>query len=99
MKYYEGFKDEMILRDYLAYDRTRLALTRTVLAFVRTALGLLATGLGLIILQEAIALELLGYGILLIAVAVLAFGYSYWRKYRERLDSLEENKTEGTSNH
>ena len=39
MKHYSEFTGEMILRDVLAYDRTRLALSRTFLAFVRTALS------------------------------------------------------------
>ena len=52
MKHYSEFTGEMILRDVLAYDRTRLALSRTFLAFVRTALGLLASGAGLVILQK-----------------------------------------------
>lgn len=91
MNYYKDFKNDMILRDYLAYDRTRLALTRTVLAFVRTALGLLATGLGLIILQEAVSLQFVGYGIVLVALAVLVLGYAYWKKYQKRLDSLEDD--------
>ena len=38
----------MILRDYLAVDRTHLANERTFLAYIRTCLGLFATGAALI---------------------------------------------------
>ena len=42
---YEQFtKDERILRDELAIDRTHLANERTVLAYARTGLALLITG-------------------------------------------------------
>ena len=38
----------MILRDYLAADRTYLANERTLLAYIRTCVGLFATGAALI---------------------------------------------------
>ncbi|WP_287883750.1 DUF202 domain-containing protein [Agathobacter sp.] len=90
MKGYEDFnKDEMILRDFLAYDRTRLALMRTVLSLARTALGLLASGGGLIILEDELGLVSLGYVLIVIAVAVMAFGVSYYLKFKKRLDALK----------
>ena len=90
MKEYADFqKDEMILRDYLAYDRTRLALTRTFLSIVRTALGLLASGAGLVILRENTALIVIGYVLIAAAALVMVFGIAYWRRYRKRLDSLK----------
>ncbi len=90
VKDYKDFEDEMILRDYLAYDRTKLALTRTFLSFARTVLGLLASGTGLIILQEDPVLVILGYGILVFAVVVLIFGTRYCLGSKTRLDKLEE---------
>jgi putative membrane protein len=36
--------DELILRDYLAIDRTRLANERTLLAYIRTAFMLIVAG-------------------------------------------------------
>ena len=42
---YESFtRDELILRDHLALDRTRLANERTLLAYLRTALMMMVTG-------------------------------------------------------
>ena len=89
MKSYAEFEDEMILRDYLAYDRTRLALTRTLLSFIRTALGLLASGAGLIILQDDAYLIFLGYGLIAAATAVFAIGIVYCLRTKARLDKLE----------
>jgi putative membrane protein len=37
-------RDELILRDHLALDRTRLANERTLLAYLRTALMLMVAG-------------------------------------------------------
>lgn len=90
MKDYTELKDEMILRDYLAYDRTRLALTRTFLSIARTALGLLASGAGLVILQENRTLIVLGYVLIAVAAAVMAFGILYWYRYKKHLDALKE---------
>lgn len=90
MKEYTGFKDELILRDVLAYDRTRLALTRTILSIVRTALGLLASGAGLVILQENTFLIALGYVLIVAAALVLVFGTVYYRRFKKRLDTLKQ---------
>ena len=43
------FKDEdLILRDYLAIERTRLANVRTLFAYIRTSLYLLTAGIGIL---------------------------------------------------
>lgn len=48
-RHYENTPPEgLILRDWLALDRTFLANERTLLAYLRTALGLLAAGAGLV---------------------------------------------------
>ena len=44
MRYEDLDPDELILRDYLALDRTVLANERTLLAYLRTAIALLAGG-------------------------------------------------------
>jgi putative membrane protein len=45
MSSYERFRpDDLILRDELALDRTRLANERTMLAYIRTAIMLLVSG-------------------------------------------------------
>ena len=44
MAYDSLTRDELILRDHLALDRTRLANERTLLAYLRTALMLMVAG-------------------------------------------------------
>ena len=45
---YNFKKEEMILRDFLAADRTLLANERTLLAYIRTGISLLAIAISLI---------------------------------------------------
>ncbi len=84
-------KEDLILRDYLAYDRTKLALTRTILGIIRTALGLYASGIGLLILQESRTLIGLGYIVTIVATIVMIAGTAYWWRYKKHLDSLKED--------
>lgn len=94
MKDYTEIKEDMILRDYLAYDRTKLALTRTLLSFLRTALGLLASGVGLILLQDVVSVRIIGYLVIVTAFIVAAAGVIYCHRYRKRLDKLNESSQE-----
>jgi len=86
---YAGYEDEMILRDHLAYDRTKFALLRTFLSIERTALGLLASGAGLVILQTSRALVAMGYVLVAVAFVVFVAGGVYSWKAKKRLDGLK----------
>ena len=94
MKGYKEFHDEMILRDYLAYDRTRLALSRTFLAYMRTVIGLFASGAGLIVLQNRRVFEIIGYLFIGCAVAVFFVAVVYCGAYRRRLNELKDGGEE-----
>lgn len=89
---YKDYEDEMILRDHLAYDRTRFALLRTFLSIARTALGLFASGFGLIIVKESQALINLGYVLCVFAVSVLVVGGVYSLRAKIRLDGLKDTR-------
>lgn len=89
---YKDFEDEMILRDHLAYDRTKFALLRTFLSIARTALGLFASGFGLIIVKESQALINLGYVLCVFAVSVLVVGGVYSLRAKIRLDGLKDTR-------
>lgn len=88
---YKDHEDEMILRDYLAYDRTKFALLRTFLSIERTALGLLASGAGLVILQTSAMLVSIGYVLIVVAFAVFVAGGVYSAKAKKRLDGLKDS--------
>lgn len=89
---YSEYRSEMILRDYFAYDRTRMALIRTVLAIARTALGLFATGIGLVIAHNAMIQLYLGYVLITVASIVLVYGVWYGLKTKKRLDRFESDQ-------
>ena len=58
---YAGFGKQLILRDRLAIDRTRLSNERTLLAWLRTALMTLVSGITMIKLFEGVvSMEVLG---------------------------------------
>lgn len=80
---YAAHPHQLILRDVLAIDRTRLANERTLLAWLRTALMLLISGVTLIKLFEGVvAMEVLGA--LLIPAGLLAAALGLRRYLRTR---------------
>ena len=89
MKDYKELENDMILRDYLAYDRTKMALIRTFLSIARTALGLLASGVGLVILQGNPGVQAIGYFIVAVSLVVFIIGSVYCYKVKKKLDELE----------
>ena len=74
LKGYGNTENELILRDYLAIDRTVLANERTLLAYVRTCLGFFAAGIALIDYIENGALIVLGYIFIVASILILTFG-------------------------
>lgn len=63
---YEGYRnpDTLILRDWLALDRTKLANERTALAYVRTFIGMEGAALALIKLFDVPGMRPLAWRIL-----------------------------------
>ena len=82
---YQKFGDDLILRDYLALDRTILANKRTLLAYVRTSIGLIASGIGMVKLVTDGIVNLLGYGFIVAALPVLLIGTKEYIKTKNDL--------------
>ncbi len=86
-KIYSRFAiEELILRDYLAMDRTVLGNERTLLAYVRTALAFFVAGASLIHFFDPLVFQIVGWmliplGILLSVVGII--------RYKRMHDSLE----------
>jgi putative membrane protein len=73
----------LIVRDYLALDRTRLANERTLLAYVRTALTFLVAGVTLIKFFDDAWAQAAGWISIPTGIATLALGvWSFWRMGR-----------------
>jgi putative membrane protein len=80
---YAGRGQQLILRDVLAIDRTRLANERTLLSWIRTALMLLVSGVTLLKLFEGVlVMEVLGA--VLIPAGILTAGLGVRRYLRTR---------------
>ena len=86
---YSRFKsDELILRDYLAVDRTVLANERTLLSYVRTAIAFAAAGAALIHLFDFVFVELVGWVLIPLAIGILGVGAQRYLWMRQRLARL-----------
>lgn len=67
-------KDEIILRDYLAMERTRLANERTFLGYIRTSLFFLTGGITLLQIEGFSHLDWLGYLAIALCLILLITG-------------------------
>lgn len=79
--------EELILRDYLALDRTRLANERTLLAYIRTALMLVVAGvtaLKLLVVTPAVVIT--AWLFVVLGVLVLMIGGWRFRAMRIRIN-------------
>ena len=87
--FYTRFKKEdLILRDFLAADRTVLANERTFMAFIRTAIALAAAGGSLIQFFDSVATTVGGAIFLIFAAATLVWGLQRYLHYRRHLALL-----------
>ena len=80
--------DELILRDYLAADRTVLANERTLLSYVRTATAFAAAGAALIHFFDSAFVEVVGWVLIALAIGILAVGAQRYLQMRQRLAKL-----------
>ena len=103
-KQYEIDPEEMIIRDYLAVDRTAQAIERTFLAYIRTALAFGAGGIGLIkLFGESIPIIVTGWILITLGIIVLVFGIIRFIQFRKTISNLiqkdqvksEENNPKG----
>lgn len=72
--------EKIILRDYLALERTRMANERTLFAYIRTSLYLLLAGIALWQLQGFENIIWLGFFLLALSLILLIVGiYKFYR--------------------
>jgi putative membrane protein len=77
-------QDQIILRDYLALERTKLANERTLLAYSRTSLYMLLAGIAFLQLKDFTNIIWVGYlsiGLSLVLIIVGIYRY-FLIKYR-----------------
>lgn len=77
--------EDIILRDYLAMERTKLANERTLLSYVRTSLYLLLGGLALLGLEDFRDLTFIGYLSLGISGLLIVIGIVRYSQLQKQL--------------
>lgn len=87
-KVYNFSQDKMILRDFLAADRTLLANERTLLAYIRTAIGMLAIAISLIKLFDDTFTYIMGIICAVLSVVPIFVGISRYRKINRKLEKV-----------
>ncbi|GMQ27687.1 DUF202 domain-containing protein [Algoriphagus confluentis] len=81
----KDLEQELIIRDYLARQRTTLANDRTLLSYIRTALYFLVSGTALFEVKNLSHIRDLGYLAFGLSFAFLAIGFLSYFKVRKRL--------------
>jgi len=77
-------KEQIILRDFLALERTKLANERTLLSYIRSSLYLLLGGIAILQLEDFENINFLGYFSLALTVLLLVIGiYRFQRLNRQ----------------
>ncbi len=84
-------KEEIILRDYLAIERTRLANERTLFAYIRTSLYLVLAGLTIIQLNQLGSILWIGIISLVSSAVFLIIGITRYRKLNIQLKNYYNN--------
>ncbi len=97
--YSKFVKDEWILRDYLAVDRTVLANERTFLAYIRTALTLFIAGVSFIQFFDSVAIEVVGWIFVPVGIATFIVGFTRYNKMKGLVQGIKEDDTTTPNTH
>lgn len=89
--YSQRDREDLILRDYLAIDRTQLANERTFLAYVRTALALAVLGATILKFIHFDFSDLTGYLFMIAGAVVLLIGVWRFIQVRSRLARIVQD--------
>jgi len=90
-------KEDIILRDHLAIERTKLANERTLLSYIRTTLYLILGGIAFLGMNDLEEIQGLGYFSLALSVIVLIIGILRFNQLKKHIvklyDPFKEHKT------
>ncbi len=82
-------KDEMILRDYLAIDRTLLANEASFMSYIRTSLTLIAAGATLIKFTDNPFTQVVGWAFVAIGGWLVIHGYNRYSRVDQTLHKVK----------
>ena len=90
LKNYSVFWDEMILRDYLALDRTILANERTLLAYLRTFIGTFSAGIAMVKFLDTPITNIIGYVFTAVSPLFVVIGLIRYGQISRKLKTIDE---------
>jgi len=85
-------EETLIVRDFLARQRTKLANDRTLLAYIRTSLYFIVSGTALIKVNDLENVKGLGYFSFMISVILLIIGFINFFKLKRKLSKGKYEK-------
>lgn len=83
---------DLILRDWLAIERTKLANERTFLSYFRTALFILVSGVTILKIEELHPLLPMGY--ILVVLSPILLGIGLYRYIKVKRDLNQHSQSE-----
>jgi len=83
--------EEIILRDHLALERTKLANERTLLSYIRTSLYLVLGGIAFLGMRDLEEIKNLGYFSLLLSSVVLVIGIIRFYQLKKHLTKMYQS--------
>jgi putative membrane protein len=95
MSHYKNLDhDKLIIRDFLAKDRTEMANERTLLAYARTAIMVFATGVTLVkLFADDAFLVLIGHALFPASLLLFILGIVRFIKVRKELSAFYKQKS------
>ncbi len=85
-------KERIILRDFLALERTTLANERTLFAYIRTSLYLILGGIAFVQLKDFENIRWLGFFSFGLSLILIVFGLLRFYKLRKKLGKFYKEK-------
>ena len=83
----ESTKNQLILRDILAIDRTKLANYRTLLSMVRTALYFEVMGLSVLSLKALDEIKIFAPVLFVVGLIIAVIGIINYRKMQKKINA------------
>lgn len=83
-------KEDLLLRDVLAVDRTILSNERNLLAYIRTSLALLVTGATLIHFFGGVLFQIAGWVFIPAGISVLVIGVNRYRNVKQTIEQFKK---------
>ncbi len=85
-------ENDLIVRDFLARQRTKLANDRTLLAYVRTSLYFLVSGTALMKVEDLANIKEFGYLSFMISVILVITGFVNYFRIKKKIEKGNYHK-------